>query len=63
MQVVCWHLVRAKASCQVSVAYSMNKVLASVKSVVLDDKVNLEDVSECSTFRRNILATMLKCGL
>ncbi|KAH9823521.1 hypothetical protein DFH28DRAFT_1118948 [Melampsora americana] len=44
--VVCWHLVRAKPSCQVSVAYSMNKVLASVKPAVLDDKLNLEDMEK-----------------
>lgn len=45
-QVVCWHLVRARPSCQVSVAYSMNKVLASVSPAVLDDKLNLEDMEK-----------------
>ncbi|KAG0144535.1 hypothetical protein CROQUDRAFT_134302 [Cronartium quercuum f. sp. fusiforme G11] len=45
-QVICYHLIRSKPVSQVSISFSINKVLASVKPLVMDEKICLEELEK-----------------
>ncbi|KNZ54349.1 hypothetical protein VP01_2969g1 [Puccinia sorghi] len=45
-KVLCWHLISCRSAYKVSISYALNKILATLRPEVRNDKVNVEDLEK-----------------